>query len=191
MKLSLKLASAVAGAAVVIGSGGFASAALASSPNCTNDPAGFCGSEVNVSGNAFNARGQSAKSGTEIIAYPNSAPGLGSDFNAVQSGGADTRQFEFAPNDKLSGQCLAEPSLTPKSGLVLRPCRAASSSLIKYQQFTGVNTQDTAGTQWTNVESGLIIQANGNGGQLTAVKTVTNVGGSYWAWDQNAVIPSK
>jgi hypothetical protein len=190
MKLSLKLASAAAGAALVIGSGAFASAAMAASPNCQNDPAGFCGSEVNVSGNAFNARGQSAKTGTEIIAYPNSAAGFGSDFKAVQSGGANTRTFEFAPNDKPSGQCLSEPSLTPKSGLVLRPCRAASSSLIKYQQFTGVNTQDTAGTRWTNVKSGLKIQANGNGAQLIAVKTITNVGGSYWAWDQNAVIPA-
>ena len=60
----------------------------------------------------------------------------------------------------------------------------------KWQQFTGVNTQNTAGTQRANVAFGQVVQGNGVGTAFTAVMNVTNIAGSYFGGDGFGVVPA-
>ena len=187
MTFSRNIAAAVAisGAALTIGAMA-AIPASAATPACSGDPAGFCGSQINTFGNAWTAVG------AQVTASPAATAGSGADFIAKTPAGADAnvRQFQFAPNDKPSGLCVSEPSTTPNAVLTLRPCRAASNSLIKFQKFAGINPGDTSGTPWVNVASHLTVQANGTGNDLRAVKVVTNPGGAIWGFDSPAVPPA-
>lgn len=173
-----------------IGLGFAAVTAGAATPECSGSLAGFCGSEVNVYGNAWTAG--TIQVNAKVTASPVSTASAGGDLIAMTPAGASAsvRQFELAPANEPTGLCVSEPSVTNNSVLQLRPCRAANSSLLKYQEFTGINPGDTAGTPWVNVASGLTVQPNGTGNALRAVKVLTNRAGSYWGWDLPAIVPA-
>jgi hypothetical protein len=187
-----------AGAAALSMAGGamglLATTASASTTGCVNAPSTSklyqsCGDEENTYSNGFDVYKQSAAANTKIIAFADSSTDPATDFYAFQStSNPDERVFEYAPNGKLSGLVISDPMGGVKGdsrdGLVLRPYNNSA-----FQQFTGVDTQDTAGTQWTNVASKQVVQPNGTGSQLTTVKDVTNAAGSYWGWNQPGVVP--
>jgi hypothetical protein len=188
IKIVMPLAGTASVAVLILASAlGTANAATTA---CSGAASGECGSQVNTYGNAFNVKGNRAIVGSLIIAYPDSTTNTGGDFNAVQTtANPNERTFEFAPGNKLSGDCISQPS--GSTGLVLRPCRAPGDVNAKFQEFTGVNPSNTAGTQWTNVASKQTVQPNGTRKQLTAVTKVTNVNGSYWGFSMPGVPPAQ
>jgi hypothetical protein len=106
--------------------------------------------------------------------------------------------FFYAPNgirakDPKTGAYLviADPAGGVKGdsydGLVLRDLVGTAGSA--WQQFVGVNTQNSAGTTWTNVATHQIVIPNGTGKQLTTAKSPKSAG-MYWGWDQNGVDPA-
>ena len=74
--------------------------------------------------------------------------------------------------------------LTGWKRLVLRRC-----ANTRWQQWTGVNTRDTSGTQWVNVNSHQTVQGEGAGNAFEAVTTVTNVKGSYFGFNAPGIAP--
>jgi hypothetical protein len=200
--MNRKIAGFITGAAMV-GSlaavPALASSASASTAGCTGGVyAGSCADEVNMYGNGFDVYKQTARADQPVTSYPdfNGSTEIttdpGTDFYAENTtpSNADERVFEYAPNGKLSGFCISDPdnSSAPggKDALQLRPCNGSV-----FQQFTGLgNTQDENGIQWQSNASKGIIQPNGTNHQMSTVKTVTNVDGSYWGWDQPGVPPT-
>jgi hypothetical protein len=189
-KLAIGLASVPLATGLSVASVG---AASASTPACSGAASGQCGAQVNTSGNAMNVRGGVAAVNTKIIAFPDSTTDPHGDFQAAQTtSNVNERTFQYDPKNVLSNPalCISEPSTAVNSGLVLRACRAPGNVNAKFQEFTGVNTQNTNGTQWKNVASGLIVQANGTSHQLSAVRTVTNPGGTCWGFNAPGSCPS-
>jgi hypothetical protein len=150
-------------------------------------------------GNAFDVRYQGAWVNNVIEAYTNSATDKATDFVARQTtANSDERVFFYAPNgvrakDPSTGAYLviADPAGgvagDSRDGLVLRDFAGTQGSA--YQQFTGVSTQNTAGTTWTNVATKQIVIPQGTGNQLITAKSPTSAG-MYWGWDQNGVDPA-
>lgn len=143
-------------------------------------------------GNAWNVKGQIAATGTHIDAYPNSTTDPANDFIAVPTtGNPDERVFFYAPNGVKTNLVVVDPAGgypgDSPDGLILKPYTNSP-----YQQFTGVNTQNTAGTQWTNVATRLVVTPNGTKNQLTgktAAVAATSLG-SYFGWNQPGVVPA-
>jgi hypothetical protein len=159
-----------------------ATAATAATPACVKAGSGLCGSEVNASGNALTVTGKIAVN-ADVVAEPDSVTSGRSDFIINQTtADADERTFELAPNNKPSGFCASQPSGSKR--VVLRACNNS-----RFQRWVGVNTRNTPGTQWTNVESGGKIQGNGTGNTFIVVPKVTNVPGSFFGFDAAGVVP--
>jgi hypothetical protein len=176
-----------------------ASAASASTSVCTTTGAlaGSCGDQVNTYGNGWDVKWQLARVNEPIIAYPDFSGSTqittdpATDFYTVNTtpGNADERVFQYAPNGVRSGLCVSDPmggvAGDSRDGLVLRTCNGS-----KFQQFAGVATLNTNGTQWRNLASGQIVQPNGTSAQLSTVATVANRTGSYWGWNSPGVVPA-
>jgi hypothetical protein len=195
---------ALAGTLGVALSGVYMAASAASAntlacDNVTGTDAGYCGSEVNMYANAFDVRYQGAWVNNVVEAYPGNTADKAQDFVARQTtGNPDERVFFYAPNgvrakDSKTGAYLviADPAGgvpgDSRDGLVLRDFVGIQGSA--YQQFTGVSTQNTAGTTWTNVATKQIVIPQGTGNQLITAANPTSRG-MYWGWDQPGVDPA-
>lgn len=179
-----KLITTAAILATVFG-GGIAAAATASAstPACQAADAGNCGSQVNAFGNAFTVTGK-VQVGAPVVSEPDSAISGRSDFISAQTtADNDERTFNLAIKGIASGLCASEP--TGSFHLVLRACNNS-----RFQRFVGVDTRNTAGTQWTNVASGDRIQGAGDGNAFSVVPTVTNVRGSFFGFDTAGIVPA-
>jgi hypothetical protein len=172
-------------ATVAAVAGGVATASAASTACIGNPQTSFCGSQVNVYGNALTVLGKPVAN-ARVFSEPSTTKNGSQDFIATQPIGnpnPDARNFEFAPFNKRSHLCLSQPATNAK--LFLRPCNGNV-----FQTFLGVNPSDTTGTQWTNKHSGQKIMAFGVGKQVQVVTNpAANLNGSYWGFDQKAVIP--
>lgn len=197
MKVNTRLfTGALAAAAIAGGVALPALSASAATPACTNATgayAGYCGSEVNPYGNAFDVKGQGAFTGNRIIAYPNSTTDPATDFIAEQTtSNPSERVFYYAPNGKITNLVITDPAGgypgDSRDGLILKPVVGIHGSA--YQQFTGVTPGNTAGTQWTNVATHQVVEPQGTAAQMLTVKVVTNRAGSYFGWDSPAVVPA-
>jgi hypothetical protein len=180
----LTAAALAAGAGLVTLGGVGAGTASAQTATCVNDPAGFCGAQVNAFDNALTVANTTARVNAVVNAAPLNKFAASQDFIAktYPGGGANGRTFEYAPSNKPSGLFLSFPQTGNRTGLVLRKFVAGS----KYQEFQGVNTTDTNGTPWVNVASGRSMQANGTGKQVVQARPVTNPGGASWGFQQAA-----
>jgi hypothetical protein len=180
----LTAAGLAAGVGLVTLGGIGAGTASAQTRTCVNDPAGFCGAQVNANNNALTVANTTAKVNAIVNATPLNNFAASQDFIAktYPGGGANGRTFEYAPNNTPSGLYLSFPQTGNRTGLVLRKFVAGS----KYQEFQGMNTTDTNGTPWVNVASGRSMQANGTGKQVIQAKPVTNPGGANWGFQQAA-----
>jgi len=157
-------------------------AANAATPACTTTPAQDCGSQVNGYGYALTVTGRIGTNAYVTSVLDSAATGR-SDFTADQTtANPDERTFELSPDGARSGWCAAQ--LTGWKRLVLRRC-----ANTRWQQFTGVNTRDTSGTQWVNVNSHQTVQGEGAGNAFEAVTTVTNVKGSYFGFNAPGIAP--
>lgn len=196
MRLNRALAAIATAAGLFAGAIALAVPAGASTAGCTGLVTGpyanSCGSEVNMYGNAFDVFQQGAWKGNRVIAYPNSTTDRATDFIALSTNGnPDERVFFYAPDGKITNLVIVDPAGgypgDSRDGLILKPYIAGS----KFQQFTGVNTQNTAGTQWTNIATGQVVTPMGTRNQIvtTPAATAALSLGSYWGWNANGVDP--
>jgi hypothetical protein len=174
-----------------------ATSAVASTSACVNAPSGTCGYEENVYGNDWDVYQQYARVNQPVTAYPHKDGDQATDFNAVQTThNVNERRFEYAPNGNRSGLCLSDPdggyagNPGGPHGLVLRTCN--NSAFQQWRTPPGVDSQNTAGTQWINVATRRTVQPQGTGSQMVTVKTPDkngNAQGSYFGWDSPGVVP--
>lgn len=191
MSLTSKIAALAIAAAAVAGvttaaAPAFAStASTASTAECQAAPMGDCGSEVNANGGALTVTGRIAVN-TAVVSEPDSATSGRSDLVADQTTNyRDERTFEVAPAGYGSGFCLSQPA--GWTHVALRKCNNS-----RWQRWTGHDTRNTLGTQWTNVASGGVMVGSGLGHAVAVVapSSVKNIGGSFYGFDAAGVVPA-
>lgn len=166
-----RMLTAVAIAAAGLGILGTAGIASASTADCTAGAfAGYCGTQTDHEAIplSMDVRGQAATYNNQVIAWPNSTADPATDFVnlAYKGDNALGVEFMYAPSGKVSGLCVSDPFNAAlgaaADSLVLRACNGS-----RFQRW--VATSAATGFTWKNVASGLILQSNGKGAQLTDV----------------------
>ena len=190
------IAGAVVMAGAVVGLGGPAVGASASTPRCT---AGVlqpqCGDYVNQSGNGWAVYKQRLQPNTPVIAYPAVRGGRQVNDPATDwyvftpsMKNRQNRSFEWVPNGILSNLCLAEMdnvNLVKPHGVLLRWCNGS-----RFQQWQASEAgNNPRSVLWMNVASRNYIRPNGTRQQLTTSGSVRGVPGAYWAWDTPGTPP--
>lgn len=210
-------AASVATAALMCGGGSALAVGLldanaeAVTAPCAGDYTGFCGGQVltaspyanNTSTWApleFDARGQSAKAGTPIVAWPASTADRATDFftaPAAQYSGYKT--FEYAPGARRSGMCLSIPSVDTTTGtgaVVEEPCNGGPWQAFRAVPVavggTGAQAGHT-GYLWVNRATGLAITDHGGNSAGYGYRGTALVGAApqasswtsqAWSWTQ-------
>jgi hypothetical protein len=153
-------------------------------------PAGFSGGQgdvINRFGNGLDVRDQRPAVNNLIIAYPVTGTDPAVQFDVIPVG--DGWAFEYAPLKVDSGLCVSEavgsePAGSNPTGLVLRDCL-----WNKFQRFT-LSVGANGSFQLVNAATGQTIQPNGTRAQITGENTLSNVAGSWWAWNTPGSAPA-
>lgn len=136
-----------------------------------------CGDNQNAFGNGWDVYQQAAAYNNKVISWPN-GDDKATDFIRA---GTNPYRYQYAPGGHASGLCVADPAgggvpASDPHGLVLRGCNTGNWQLFQ------LGKADSAGRQQlVNVATGLPVQTNGTGAQLTGGGSYA--GGSYWTWE--------
>jgi hypothetical protein len=147
-------------------------------------PTGNYGNEVNPFGNGLDAYQQHDYPGAIIAGWTATQADPATHF--IRNNGTDqgAYQFEYAPDGSASGLCVSDPgggwaSDPQPDGLILTPCNTGP-----WQQFV----PQPDGTL-RDVATGLYVNPDGTGAQLSGGSTPTPWGGSVYTWTDYANLP--
>jgi hypothetical protein len=147
-------------------------------------PVSNYGNEVNPYGNGFDAYQQHQYPGAIIAGWTATQADPATHF--IRHFGVDPGavQFEYAPAGAGSGLCVSDPgggwaSDPQPDGLILATCNTGP-----WQQFIPQSNGSLR-----NVATGLYVNPNGTGAQLTGGTAPVPWGGSFYRWTQYANLP--
>jgi hypothetical protein len=139
---------------------------------------GTTGDEVNKFGYGFDSYRQHDYAGAIIVGWTATSSDPATQFLMNNGSHSGYYQFEYAPNGSGSGLCMSDPgggwgSDPLRDGLILANCNSGP-----FQQFF----PESDGTL-VNLETGLIIDPAGKGGQLRGGSSAVGWGGSSYTWE--------
>ena len=139
---------------------------------------GTTGDEVNKFGYGFDSYRQHDYAGAIVVGWTASSSDPATQFLMNNGSHSGYYQFEYAPNGSGSGLCMSDPgggwgSDPLRDGLILANCNSGP-----FQQFF----PESDGTL-ENLETGLIIDPAGKGGQLRGGSSAVGWGGSSYTWE--------
>jgi hypothetical protein len=139
---------------------------------------GTTGDEVNKFGYGFDSFRQHDYAGAIVVGWTASSSDPATQFLMNSGSHSGYVQFEYAPTGSGSGLCISDPgggwgSDPLRDGLILANCNSGP-----FQQFF----PESDGTL-VNLETGLIIDPAGKGGQLRGGTSAVSWGGSSYTWE--------
>lgn len=144
--------------------------ARASSDACLKLGPG-CGANTDpANGLGWMPKGGNATLNNPVNAWPNTVNGGPQDWLRTQPVSTSYYRYEYAPNGVGSGYCASDPGAPDR--IVLRTCNT-----MHWQEF-----QPEAGNTLIDVATGLKVQDNGQGVQLTGTSSATTA----WNWVTNS-----
>jgi hypothetical protein len=151
-----------------------ASAKPDSSFGCVNNSFGYCGSQqfalIGAGDLVFSVQpGVKIQAGkTAVVVEPQSDSQLQDFWQENYNGVGDSKVFEYAPNGRRSGLCIADSSNKLNHPLVLNPCNYGVGQTF----YPTADPLDSSVYSWSSLRGNGVISDPGNGGPGTQLKEV-------------------
>jgi hypothetical protein len=179
VKLNFRMfaaASAVAGLAVLSLGVSAASASVKpdSSYGCVNNGPGYCGSQqfslIGAGDLVFSVKPGSAiiAGKTAVVVEPSSDSPLQDFWQQNYNGVGNSKVFEYAPNGRRDGLCIADSNNKANHPLVLNTCNYGVGQTF----YPTVDPLDGSVYSWNNLRGNGVISDPGNGGPGTQLEEV-------------------